>query len=128
VYTGGIVTYNRQQPTFRVVMLVVLITVALLVTLFVPLSALPTAANVPSGHTGSAYHPWQTVIADCAPSIKVQSCLGLHYSSFQMFLSGIVSLQLGPSSKTKEADARLYPLQARPALFQRPPPFLATEI
>jgi hypothetical protein len=128
VYTGGIVTYSRQQPTFRVVMLVVLITAALLITLFVPLSALPTAANVPSGHTGCAYHPGQTVIADCAQSIKVQSCSGLHYSSFQVFLSGIVSLQLAPRSRTREADARLYPLQARPALFQRPPPFLPTEI
>jgi hypothetical protein len=128
VYTDGIMTYSRQQPTFRVVMLVVLITVALLITLFVPLNALPTAANVPSGHTGCAYHPGQTVIADCASSIRLQNCSGLHYSSFQVFLSGVVSLQLAPRSRTREADARFYPLQARPALFQRPPPFLATEI
>ena len=94
MYTGGIVTYSRQQPTFRVVMLVVLITAALLITLFVPLSALPTAANVPSGHAGCAYHPGQTVIADCAQAIKVQSCSGLHDTSFQVFLSGIVSLHL----------------------------------
>jgi hypothetical protein len=109
-------------------MLVALTTVALLVTLIVPLSTLPIAAHVPGGHTDCAYHPGQSVIADCAPSINLQSSSGLHCSSSLVFLSGIVSLQLAPRSRTREADARLYPLQARPALFQRPPPSLSAKI
>lgn len=109
-------------------MLVVLTTVALLVTLIVPFSTLPTAARVPSGHADCAYHPGQGVIADCASSIGLQSSSALHCSLSLVFLSGIVSLQLTPRSGTREADARLYPLQARPALFQRPPPFLSANI
>jgi len=120
--------YSRQQPSFRVVMLVVLTSVALLATLIVPFSTLPTTAHVPSGHTACAYHPGQTVIADCAPPINLQSSSGLHCSSSLVFLAGIVSLQLTPRSRTREADARLYPLQARPALFQRPPPSLSAKI
>ena len=109
-------------------MLVVLTTVALVVTLIVPFSTLPTASHVPSGHADCAYHPGHTVITDCAPSISLQSSSGLHCSSSLVFLSGIVSLQLTPRSRTREADARLYPLQARPALFQRPPPSLSAKI
>jgi hypothetical protein len=109
-------------------MLVVLTTVALLVTLIVPFRTLPTAAHVPSGHTDCAYHSGQTVIADCAPSISFQNSSGLHCASSLVFLSGIVSLQLTPRVRSREADARLYPLQARPALFQRPPPSLAAQI
>jgi hypothetical protein len=129
VYTSGTVTYSRQQPTFRVVMLVVLTTVALLVTSFVPFSALPIAAHVPSGHTDCAYHPAQTVIADCDPAIGLQGNSSLHCLSLSLvFLFGIPALKITPRSRDREADGRLYPRQARPALFQRPPPSLSFQL
>jgi hypothetical protein len=110
-------------------MLVVLTTVALLVTSFVPLSALPIAAHVPSGHTDCAYHPGQTVIADCDLAISLQSSSSLHCLSLSLvFLFGILALQITSRSRDRKADARSYPLQALPALFQRPPPSLSVQL
>jgi hypothetical protein len=110
-------------------MLVVLTIVALFVTLIVPFGMQPTAAHVPSGLIDCACHSGQTVIADCAPSISIQTSPGLHCAStLLVFFSGIVSLQLSPRVRSREADARLYPLEARPELFQRPPPSLSAKI
>jgi hypothetical protein len=110
-------------------MLVALTTVALLVTSFVPFNVLPLAAHAPSGHTDCAYHPGQTVIADCDPAISLQNSSSLHCLSLSLvFLFGILALQITPRSRDREADGRLYPRQVRPALFQRPPPSLSVKL